>query len=188
MSDQTLYSTQAAGDWLAEAIPGKDSKYWQGVLIANRRNDRPQVHKIPFTTIGRGAFYTHQALQEFAEFEKVRRLGQMKLTGRAAEVMQAFGIGSPDGSTTGRRLEVTEVSGQYDETTQTAFVRLAVQNPLRIYRLEPTEAKALIEQLKDALTDSEHFQNIINDEPRNEAQYQTIIDTPDVTVRRRIEK
>lgn len=152
---QTLLTTQAAGDWLHEAIPDESPAYWRHVLINNRRQDRRPPHRIPFGTLGRAAVYTVEALQAFAEFEKSRRLGEMKLTGRAAEALQAFGIGTGAGSTTGRKLQLTAINPQIDEASGKPFVQLVMNDPLRVYRVEVKEAKQIARQLIDAINECE---------------------------------
>lgn len=152
-NNQTLLTTQAAGDWLHDAIPGESPDHWRHVLINNRRQDRRPPHRIPFGTMGRAAVYTIDALQAFADFEKSRRLGELKLTGRAAEALQAFGIGSGTGGTTGRKLQLTAINSQIDEATGAPFVQIIMNDPLRVYRLEVEEAKQVARQLIDAINE-----------------------------------
>lgn len=144
MSNELL-NTQAAADWLDKAIPGESPSYWSGVLINNRRNDRPQVYKLPLTRVGKGAFYTVEALNSYADFEKSRRLGSIKLTGRAAEALHAYGIGQ-GGSTTGRPWKGAAVTLQTDEAGG-VFVQLVVREPLTVFRMEPQQALDLGEEL-----------------------------------------
>jgi hypothetical protein len=146
-----LYSTKGAAGFLSSALPdGGDSAYWSSVLVNNRRIDRTQVHRIPFSRIGKGVFYTPEDLARFVDFEKARRVGSIKLSGRATEALQAFGIGEKCGSAAGRRFEVAGVTRQVDEATGKSFVRLITTEPLMIYRLELDEAKAIAKQLMDA--------------------------------------
>jgi len=145
-----LYSTQAAAEFLSRALPDEgDSAYWSSVLINNRRTDRAPVHRIPFCRIGKGAFYAPEDLARFVEFEKGRRVGNIKLSGPAAEALQAFGIGE-GGSATGRRFEVAGITLQSDEVTGKPFVRLITTSPLMVYRLELEEAKTIAKALSDA--------------------------------------
>lgn len=148
-NEQTLLSTNAAGDWLHEAIPGESAAYWRTSLANNRKPDRKPPHRVPFSIIGRGAFYSISDLIEFAEFEKSRRMGQMKLTGRAAEVIRAFGIGS-GGGTTGRNLKVTGITPQIDEASGKPFIQFITDDPLMVYRLELDEAKRIAKELLEA--------------------------------------
>lgn len=145
--EENFYTTQAACEWLDQAVPGESQKYWQNALINNRRQDRNPAHRIPFSLMGKTALYTLEALQEFANFEKARRLGQLKLTGRAAEVIRAFGIGQ-GGTGTGRRLKFTGINPQIDEATGHAFVQIIIADPLLVFRLEVDEAKSLHRELE----------------------------------------
>ena len=148
-----LYSTQGAAEFLSSALPdGGDSAYWSSVLINNRRVDRTPVHRIPFSRIGKGAFYTPEDLARFVDFEKARRVGSIKLSGRATEALQAFGVGEKGGSATGRRFEVAGITRQVDEATGKSFVRLITTEPLMVYRLELDEARAIAKKLIDAAT------------------------------------
>lgn len=142
---QELLNTQAAADWLDKAIPGESRSYWSGVLINNRRNDRSQVYKLPLTRIGKGAFYSVEALNSYAEFEKSRRLGSIKLSGRAAEALHAFGVGQ-GGSTTGRIWKGASVTLQTDGAGE-VFVQLVIEEPLAVFRMAHQQALELGEEL-----------------------------------------
>lgn len=150
-NEQTLLSTNAAGDWMHEAVPGESPAHWRTALANNRKPDRNPPYRVPFSTIGRGVFYSISDLLEFAEFEKSRRMGKMKLTGRAAEVMRAFGIGS-GGSATGRKLNPTSITPQIDEASGKPFIQFITDDPLMVYRLKPDEAKSIAMNLIDAAT------------------------------------
>jgi hypothetical protein len=146
-----LYSTQAAAEFLSRALPDEgDSAYWSRFLINNRRTDRSPIHRIPFSRVGKAAFYAPEELGRYVEFEKARRLGTVKLTGRAAEALLAFGIGESGGSATGRRLEVADISLQMDEATRKPFVRFVIAEPMLVYRLELSQAQSLAKRLLDA--------------------------------------
>lgn len=138
MTEETLYTTQAAGDWLHEEVPGESSEYWQHVLINNRRTDRNPPHKIAFTTMGRAAVYTREALRAFAEFEKLRRIGQVKLTGRAAEAVAAFGIGTQGGSALGRVWKGAGVALAHRDGVN--LVQVIINEPLTVFVLSAEEA------------------------------------------------
>lgn len=148
---QTLLSTNAAGDWLNDAVPGETPAHWRTALANNRKSERNPPYRVPFSTVGRGAFYAVSDLLEYAEFEKARRMGKMKLTGRAAEVMRAFGIGANDGSTTGRKLKVSGINPQVEESTGKPFIQLITDEPLMVYRLELEQAKSISAELNEAI-------------------------------------
>ena len=149
--EQTLFNTNAASDWLNEAVPGETPAHWRTALANNRKSERNPPYRVPFSTIGRGAFYAVSDLLEYAEFEKARRMGKMKLTGRAAEVMRAFGIGAIGGSTTGRKLTVSGISHQVEERTGKPFIQLITDEPLMVYRLEIEQAKNIAAELMKAI-------------------------------------
>ncbi|SAK48280.1 hypothetical protein AWB78_00865 [Caballeronia calidae] len=149
---EELLSTQAAAELVDEAIPeAGGSAYWSRVLTNNRREERNPPHRIPFERIGTGAFYRREDVAAFIEFEKSRRLGVLKLSGRAAEAIRAFGIGEKGGSASGRKLNVSAVTLQLDQTTGARFVQLVTSDPLMVYRLELGEAKALAKELADVV-------------------------------------
>lgn len=147
-NDAELYNTGAAAEWLDKALPGETPDYWRHQLINNRRNDRKHPHVIPHATLGkRMVVYTEEALAEFVEFERARRIGAIKLSPRVAEVVAAFGLGEGGGSGTGRKLQYS-VEGLTDiDGDQSHFVRLITYNPLRYWRLSPEEAVALADEL-----------------------------------------
>jgi hypothetical protein len=78
-------------------------------------------------------------------------MGKMKLTGRAAEVMRAFGIGANGGSTTGRKLTVSGINPQVEESTGKPFIQLVTDEPLMVYRLELEQAKRIATELNEAI-------------------------------------
>jgi len=146
---EELLSTQAAAERIAEAIhePGGVA-YWSRYLTNNRREDRSPPHRIPFERLGGGAFYRPENIATFIEFEKSRRLGVLKLSGRAAEALRAFGIGEAGGGTTGRKLDCT-LTAQLDPTTGTPYAQLVIQDPLLVFRIEPGQLRELHVEIAD---------------------------------------
>lgn len=148
-------SSQEAEERAQEVIPEKPG-YWHNYLINNRREKRPAAYRIPFTKKPDGrVFYNVDEFAKFLEFEKRRRIGGMKLTGRAAEIMRAFGIGEAVGSTLGRKLNLTSISAQIDQATGRSFVQIISSDPLMVYRVEPGEATAIAEKLTEAAGECE---------------------------------
>ncbi|MBJ9591749.1 hypothetical protein I5745_14735 [Burkholderia seminalis] len=98
----------------------------------------------------KAAHYDVHELARFVEFEKQRRLGSVTLTGRAAEVMRAYGIGEKGGSTTGRKLKVSGIHPQVDEAGK-PYVQLITDDPLMVYRLEVAEAVSVLKELAAAV-------------------------------------
>jgi hypothetical protein len=134
MESDTLLSTQAAGDWLHAAMPDESPAYWRQALINNRRTDRTPPHRVPFTMIGRGAFYTEANLQAFCEFEKSRRVGTIKLTGRAAEALRAYG-GTPYGHPFKGGSAILTITNDGER-----FIRIAIVEPFMVIAATPEQA------------------------------------------------
>ncbi len=144
-----MLSTQAAAAALHEAIPEPEG-YWARFLMNNKRPDRNPPFRVEFVKMGGGVLYPRKALADFIAWEKSRRLGTTKLTGRAAEALRAFGIGEAGGGTTGRSLECT-VHPQQDPTTGQPYIQLIVKNPLLVFHLNVGQAEELIRELQSAV-------------------------------------
>ncbi|SAL42496.1 hypothetical protein AWB74_01731 [Caballeronia arvi] len=148
---QELLSTQAAAELVAAEIDESGGvTYWSRYLTNNRREDRSPPHRIPFQRIGGGAFYLRPDVAAFIAFEKSRRLGVLKLSGRAAEALRAFGIGEAGGGTTGRNLDCT-LTAQLDSTTGTPYAQLVIQDPLLVFRVEPDQLRELHSEIAATL-------------------------------------
>jgi len=147
MTEEPLLTTQAAGDYLHERIPGESANYWRHALINNRRNDRKPAHRIPFSMLGRGAVYRPQDLADFCEFEKSRRLGAITLSTKAAEALRAIGFGEEEATTSGR----TWHGGSATVTNNDgAFVQIVINKPLTVFRATPAQAVAFGTALLEA--------------------------------------
>lgn len=147
-----MLSTQAAAAALHEAIPEPEG-YWARFLMNNKRPDRNPPFRVEFVKMGGGVLYPRKALADFIEWEKSRRLGTMKLTGRAAEALRAFGIGEAGGGTTGRSLDCT-IHPQQNPTTGQPYIQLIVKNPLLVFHLDVEQAEELIRELQGAVVSS----------------------------------
>lgn len=179
MTQETLLTTHAAGDYLHEQMPGESPDYWRQALINNRRNDRKPAHRIPFSTLGRAAVYRPEDLAAFCEFEKSRRLGTVTLSAKAAEALRAIGFGEEGSSTSGRRWKggsanVVNIGGM--------FVQVVVNEPLIVFRVEPADAIAFGRELVEA---GENAQRIAGETPARAIEFETIADTPDALISRR---
>lgn len=140
MATNELLSTQAAAEYLSLHLSGKSTEQWALWLRNNRNQARRAIYRVKSEQMGRMAVYAPDELAAFVEFERSRNLGTIKLTGRAVEVMRAYGLGESTGSTTGRKLTVTSVNLQIDNITQKAYVQVITSEPLMVYRLEPEQA------------------------------------------------
>lgn len=150
MADELL-NTSTAAAMLGELMTDKTPEQWMLWLQNNRNKSRRAAYRIPTEKMGGGVFYLREELCKFAEFEKSRRLGAITLTGRAAEIVHAFGIGTAGGSTTGRKMGKPNISLQIDEATRERFIQFAISNPLMVYRLELNEAKFIAQELTELL-------------------------------------
>lgn len=149
--DDDLLSGGVAAQTLSELLTEKTPAQW-ALWLQNNRNQLRQVSfRIPFVKMAGGVFYRREDIARFAELEKSRQLGTIKLTGRAKEALDAFGIGTASGSTTGQKLTVTGINPQVDQATGKTFVQLIASNPLKVYRLELDEAEAISKELNEAI-------------------------------------
>ena len=149
-TEYELYGNSFAAQYLSEQITDKTPEQWELWLRNNRNQSRKVPYRIAFERISNATFYRPEELAKFVEWEKSRQLGVMKLTGRSAEVMRAFGIGSSNGSTTGRKLEIVGITDQFDEATGARFVQLIISEPLMVYRLDPDQARQVAAKLLNA--------------------------------------
>jgi hypothetical protein len=149
-SKEQLYGNSHAARILSEQFPERTPEQWELWLRNNRNQVRKTVYRIDVVHISNRSFYRPQELAKFIQWEKSRRLGVMKLTGRAAEALRAYGIGTATGSTTGRKLEITGILDQTDEVTNEQFVQLIISEPLLVYRLDPEQARDIARRLYQA--------------------------------------
>lgn len=150
MIDEVMNSN-VAGDVLHELMPDKPADEWAIWLRNNRNQSRQVSYRVPFERISNGAFYRKEDLAEFAAWEKSRQLGTLKLSPRAKEALEAFGVGIATGSTTGRKLTVTGINPQVDEATGKTFIQMIFSDPLRVYRVELGQAEAVAKELNEAI-------------------------------------
>ncbi|MHB1402123.1 MAG: hypothetical protein ACYCWB_06960 [Thiobacillus sp.] len=151
---EELLSNSYTAQTLSEMLPDKTAEQWHLWLQNNRNQSRRVPYRIPFVRMAGGVFYYREELIKFSEWERGRQQGAIKLTGRAAEVLEAFGIGSSTGSATGRKLKITSITPQQDEGTGKPFVQLIMEDPLRVYRLETDEALRIADDLTVAARQS----------------------------------
>lgn len=171
MSQDELLSTQAAAEYLAAHVPDKDVQQWSMWLRNNRNHSRGAIYRIPSDRIGRVAVYTLEALQKFVDFEKSRLIGHIRLTNKATEIAQAFGIGNSEGSPFGRRLESAFTSLQSDG--KQSYVQMTISKPLMVYALLPDQAVTLGKELIEA---GKAAQRINGDSPYEVRAYESIFD------------
>lgn len=145
-----LYNTAAAAEFLHEQLPGKTPTYWSGRLVNMRRIDRSTALAIPFSRAGKAAFYDETDLRLFADFERMCHLGKVKVTGRAAEALKAFGIGQAGGGAQGRTFKGATVNMQVNNDDGQPFVQTIVNEPLTVFVMTADQAIAFGKELIEA--------------------------------------
>lgn len=135
-----LIKSELAAQVLHESIPVRSRDQWALWLQNNRNPRRRATYRIPFERIGISVFYRRDELSKYSEWEKQRQLGTIKLTGRAAEVMRAYGIGEAGGGATGRKFNVSAIDLQTDPVSEKPYIALILEDPLMVFRLEIEEA------------------------------------------------
>ena len=151
---EELLSNSLTAQTLSEELKSKTAEQWAGWLQNNRNQSRRVPYRIPFRRINGGIFYAREELDKFVTFEKQRQVGTIKLTGRAAEVLRAYG-----GSSTGRKLKITTVNPQVDEDTGKLYIQVIADDPLMVYRLELDEAQAITSKFTEVIRYIERFKN-----------------------------
>ena len=152
-SVQELLNISVAAEYLSKHLTDKTPEQWRLALQNNRSTSRAVSFRIPFEKLGGGVFYDRDELVKFVEFEKMRQLGTLKLTGRAAEALKAIGFGEAGGSSTGKSFKVSSVTLALDEgDARRKFVQIATTEPLQIFRVELDAARLLASELNDILS------------------------------------
>jgi hypothetical protein len=147
---EDLWGGSYTADQLSTQLPIRTAQGWSLWLRNNRNQSRRAQYRVPFVRISNGAFYRPADIGAFVEWEKSKQLGTMTLTGRAAEAIKAYGIGTAAGSATGRKFNVVGVNQQVDPVTGAPYVQLITGDPLMVYRLELAQARQVAAELRDA--------------------------------------
>lgn len=141
--EEDLMITPLAAEVLAKELGGRTVEGWSLWLRNNRNQSRDTPYRVSFQKISNGAFYARADLDEYIKWEKARQLGSVRVSARAMQALDAYGVGHPDGSATGRKLKVVGMTAQVDEATKLPFVQVILENPLRVYRIPVEQAAAL---------------------------------------------
>lgn len=150
---EEVWSNTFTAQVLSQRLVARNVEQWTLWLRNNRNQSRQVPYRIPFVRVSNATFYRPDDIDKFVEWEKSRQLGTMKLTGRSAEVMRAFGIGGiggAGGSTTGRKLEIIGINQQFDEGNGEPYVQLVLGDPLMVYRLSSAQAAQMAADLLKA--------------------------------------
>ena len=136
---EEVVTSYGAAALLHEALPEKPG-YWASFLVNNRRPERNPAFRLPYGRRTGVVIYRRSDLHAFIEFEKRRRLTGQKFEGRAAEVMVAYGIGTPGGGAYGKKLDY-RVAVQENEGGR--YVQMVVQNPLQVFYIPAKQVRQL---------------------------------------------
>lgn len=146
---EELISAELAAGVLSETLPERTAPQWASWLRENRNHSKKAIYRIPVVKMGRQVFYRRHELNEFVRFHQQLRIGDVRPTGRVAEMLSAFGVGM-GGSSTGYAWPQATVSAAVDEATGAPFVQLSVPSPRpTVYRLDPSQATGLAAALVD---------------------------------------
>lgn len=179
MSD--IFNTNAAADFLNEAVPGESASYWNQRLVNARRSDRQQPFTIPFSTVGKACFYEQSDLEQFAEFERSRQLGKVKLSGRAAEALRAFG-GYPMGRAfKGGSAYLLPPS----DASNSVLVRLTIDEPLMVFAMTAEQAIEFGKELVEVGRVAQRHNNPQQTPAPDNFTVTTIADNADILIQRR---
>lgn len=148
---EELVSAEQAAGVLADALPERTAPQWASWLRENRNHSKKAIYRIPPVKIGRQVFYSRSELSEFIRFHQQLRIGDVRPTGRVAEMLSAFGVGM-GGSRTGYAWpQQATVRPAMDAITGAPFVQMSVPSPRpTVYRLDPSQAVSLAATLADA--------------------------------------
>jgi len=181
--DELLNNAMAA-QMLAERLPERSADQWQTWLQNNRNQARPTLYRIPFVRMGGGTFYAPDELEKYVAFEQSRQLGKVKLSGRAAEALRAFGIGEPGGTSLGRIFKGGTANPHPDNKGGT-LVQATIREPLMVFAMTPEQAIEFGKELKEAGEAAQRWNNPKQAPAAPHFTTTTLVDNADVVIQRR---
>lgn len=187
MATEELLSTQAASEYLSKRLPEKTMEQWSLWLHNNRNQTRRAIYRIKTERLGRMTVYTPEELAAFIEFEKSRSIGTIKLTGRAAEAMRAFGLGEAGGGTQGRRFKGGSASPQPASDSGETFVQAVINEPLMVFTMSPEEAISFGQELTEAGQVAKNY-SIQQSKKSDLNRCETVLDNTAIEIKRRVKK
>jgi len=188
MTTEELLSTQAASEYLFHHLPEKTMEQWSLWLHNNRNQTRRAIYRIKTERLGRMTVYTTEELAAFVEFEKSRSIGSIKLSGRAAEAMRAFGIGEVGGSTKGRRFKGGSANPQpASDNSSQAFVQAIINEPLMVFAMTPEEAITFGHELIEAGQVAKGI-NAKQFKKPDLSKYETVVNSAAIEIKRKVQK
>lgn len=185
--EQELLSNSMAAQSLSEQLQDKTAEQWAGWLQNNRNQSRTVPYRIPFERVSGGVFYARDELDKFIEFEKQRLVGSIKLTGRAAAVLHAYGTGTSGGTRHGRQWKGGSANLANDNGD--VFVQAVVSEPLTVFRMTAEQAIEFGTELVQTGKAAERQNNVASQEQINPPSgYEVVTDNQDARVMRKGKK
>lgn len=185
MTTTELLSRQAAAEWLAQQLQDKNAEQWALFLRNNANNARRAIYRLPVEQIGRNSFYQPDELAKFVQFEQGRQLGTLKLSGRAAEVLQAFGTGTSGATANGRKWKGGSANIGLTNGGE-RFIQTMINEPLTVFAMTPAQAIEFGKELIEAGQAAQRQNSQAN--TGNSADmtgYKTVTDNQDILIQRK---
>lgn len=183
-----LLSSGVAAEILNELMPDKTPGQWALWLQNNRNQTRKVSYRIPFERMGGGVFYRREELAAFADWEKGRELGVVKLSNRAAEALRAFGIGEQGGGAQGRRFKGASANPQTANDGSGAFVQVIIEEPLMVFALTPDQAIEFAKELGEAGKAARRTNGPAHPQTPDLSGYTTVVDNDSLKMARQVKK
>jgi len=149
MTEPILYTAERTAELLGELLPERDAKKW-AQWLRNSRNPLRTGYRLPSRRVRGRIYYERSDLEAFVSFERQKRLGTIQMTGRVAEVVQAFGLDKPGADGTGRPFNFSQITHQVD-AYGTHFAQLLLSEPLTAYRINIEQCAALSKGLSEVM-------------------------------------
>lgn len=182
MTTTELLSRQAAAEWLAQQLQDKNAEQWALFLRNNANNARRAIYRLPVEQVGRSAFYQPAELEKFIQFEQGRQLGTLKLSGRAAEVLQAFGTGTSGATANGRKWKGGAANIGVTNNGE-RFIQTMINEPLIVFAMTPAQAVEFGKELIEAGQAAQRQNSQGNS--TDMTGYKAIADNQDILIQRK---
>lgn len=157
MQQQTQLTTAAAAEWLAERAPARSTAEWTRWLTNNANPKRRAPFRVPRSKIGGRYFYEVSDLGNLVDYDQAIREGWAPSAANTLAIAESS-LTNQRWSSQGRFY------GQYDDTAQEPFVKLAIDQPLQTFRLSLEDAARLFTQLEGAIINAESIASERNPE------------------------
>ena len=182
MTTTELLNRQVAAEWLAQQLQDKTADQWALWLRNNANTARRASYRIQTEQLGRGTFYNINELEKFVEFEKGRQLGQLKLTGRAAEVLLAYGTGIDGATINGRKWKGGSANLCNDKGV--VIVQAIINEPLTVFAMTAEQAIEFGREMVEAGQAAQRQSNQ-SAQQLKPSGYKTLVDNSAIAIKRK---